>query len=465
MACVSSSGPVDLWVNYRLEALGALALSKPAILQRQDIASDNCYSVLPFLARAGIVDAGSGPMAPKTFQAGPILAWSAGGDCESLTMALSMLGLRVCAFDGDEEAIEPVALRSLLETFDALVNAPLTLDALSASIARPASRFLFESFESLPGNIQLADLPKSRTAFLSNEGSWTDLCNLLELHEPVHFFPLGAPRQLRLFRDDRPRPQHRDGRDASAARLLDDSPWVLPSEQWRPRTGTKSLPASLGAPLIQAPMTVQSPSFPQMIETFPGNLATFERDGLTCDAHGAHLRLAKALNGERPYRSGAFVSASPYGHGRFEAEIRAARGPGLITGFFLHRDTPRQEVDIELLGGDPTGMLVNVFFNPGDDGAEFGFGYRGSPLRIELGFDTSQDFHAYAIDWRPDRITWLVDGRIVHERVGWDPTPIPHLPMRLHGNLWAPRAESLAGKVGEDTMPATATFKNLSIRA
>ena len=108
-------------------------------------------------------------------------------------------------------------------------------------------------------------------------------------------------------------------------------------------------------------------------------------------------------------------------------------------------------------------MLANIYFNPGDEGAEFGYGYRGSPCRIKLGFDTTQDFHLYAIEWRPSCIYWLVDGKVVHNRVGWDPTPIPHLPMRLHANLWAPRSEELAGTMDENALPSSATFKNVSI--
>jgi hypothetical protein len=46
----------------------------------------------------------------------------------------------------------------------------------------------------------------------------------------------------------------------------------------------------------------------------------------------------------------------------------------------------------------------NVYFNPGDDGTAMGFGYRGSPCRIDLGFDATADFHLYAIDWRPGRL-------------------------------------------------------------
>jgi GR25 family glycosyltransferase involved in LPS biosynthesis len=464
-------GPIDMWVNYRFEELGALALSSPAILQRQDSASDNSYSVLPYLARAGIVDAGSGAMPPDRMRSGPVLAWTAGGEREGLAMALSMLGLRVRAFDGAEKAIRAQDLPNLFEVFDALVDPPLTPGALSAAIARTDSRFLLEANAALWSEIEPERLPSSRTAVLSHDrpdaGSWEQLCTLLGLAEPVQTFPVGAPRGLRVFRDDRP-----DAARRSAMALwrkdcpLDDSPWVLP-----PQSGWQSRPA-IGQPvplagerLVHAAMTTATPSFTGLVETFPGNLASFAREGLIYDDDGAHLVISEASTGSRPYRSGAFASGRFFEHGRFEAEIRAASGSGLVTGFFLHRDAPRQEIDVELAGADPRRMLVNVYFNPGDDGATLDFGYRGSPCRIDLGFDATLDFHLYAIDWRPGRVAWLVDGRIVHERVGWDPTPLPHLPMRLHVNLWAPRSEELAGRVHNDTLPSTATFRNVSVWA
>lgn len=459
-------GPVDLWINYRFEELGALALSSPVILQRQDGSSDNSYSVLPYLARAGIVDAGSWPRSPDRTHAGPVLAWSAGGEREGLAMALSMLGLRVRAFDGDEEAISGQDLSNLFESFDALVDAPLAPSALSAAIARTDARFVLEANAALWSEMDLPRLPSSRTAVLSDIGSWEPLCALLGLAEPVQTFPVGAPRGLRVFRDDRPDAAHPYAPIPRKACPLDDSPWVLPL-----RSGWQSQPPSdrsapvAGRRLAHAAMTTATPLFPGLVETFPGNLASFAREGLVHDEDGAHLLISKTATGSRPYRSGAFASRCSFEHGRFEVEIMAARGSGLITGFFLHRDAPRQEIDIELAGDDPRGMLVNVYFNPGDDGAAIGFGYRGSPCRIDLGFDATLDLHLYAIDWRPGRIAWLVDGRFVHERVGWDPTPIPHLPMRLHANLWAPRSEELAGRIGEDTLPATATFRDISVRA
>jgi len=48
-------GPVDLWINYRFEELGALALSSPVILQRQDGASDTPLSIMPSSALCLVV--------------------------------------------------------------------------------------------------------------------------------------------------------------------------------------------------------------------------------------------------------------------------------------------------------------------------------------------------------------------------------------------------------------------------
>lgn len=462
-------GPVDLWMNYRFAELGALALTSPAIAQRRDEASDNVYSVLPYLARAGIVDAAHGAKPPNLSRAGPVLAWTGGAERESLAMALSMLGLRVRAFDGDEEPMHERELKEVLKTFDALVDAPLVPAALAAAAADERSVILLDADAPTPAGLEPDRLPPSRSATLapgdSWGGSWEVLCGVLGLVKPVEAFPAGAPRTFRVFRDERPA-----GRLGSATRIrrdncsMDDSPWVLPpSSGWRPVQNASCSACLAGVPIAEAPMTEPSTSFPGLVETLPGNLASFARESLQHSEEGAQLVIDAIEGGRRPYRSGAFASVRSFRHGRFEAEIRAAPGSGLVTGFFLHRDTPRQEIDIELAGADPRRMLANVYFNPGDDGTAMGFGYRGSPCRIDLGFDATADFHLYAIDWRPDRVAWLVDGRVVHERFGWDPTPIPHLSMRVHANLWAPRSEELAGRIDERALPAAAAFRNVLV--
>lgn len=462
-------GPVDLWMNYRCADLGALALAEPALGQRPDETSGNAYSVMPYLARAGIVDAPSHESPRDPWRAQPVLAWTAGEGHEGLAMALSMLGLRVRAFDGDEEPLDEQRLTEALGTFDALVDPPLAPAALSAASADGRSVLIAEE-GAHAGPAPDPDLLRvlAAAAVVPSGGSWDVLCAALELVRPVDAYPMGAPRGARLFRGDRPTvlSSSRDTRWRRASSPLDDSPWVLPHlTGWRPAPVTAKPGHRPGRPLAAASLTGPSPWFKAAAGTFPGNLASFERSGPAYDAKGARLVLDEAAGGPRPYRSHALASLRPFGHGRFEADIKPHAGPGLITGFFLHRDEPRQEIDIEFVGGHPERMLVNVFFNPGDDGATLAFGYRGSPCWVDLGFDATADWHRYAIDWRPDRVTWLVDGDVVHERLNWDPTPVPHLPMRLHANLWAPRSEDLTRPLRRSSLPADASFRNVYVMA
>lgn len=245
---------------------------------------------------------------------------------------------------------------------------------------------------------------------------------------------------------------------------MDDTPWVLPSScRWQPTQGDRRSAPTPARASLEIPLTRASASFPSITETFPGNLALFTPENLEYSDSGVRVVVSANEGGMRPYRSGALASTRAFTYGRFRAEIRAARGPGLITGFFLHRGSPRQEIDIELAGNDPRRMLTNVFFNPGDDGAAMAFGYRGSPWWIDLPFDATEGFHEYVIDWRPGRVSWIVDGKIVHERASWDPTPIPHLGLRVHANLWAPRSQELAGRINVRALPASAGFRNLVV--
>jgi beta-glucanase (GH16 family) len=151
--------------------------------------------------------------------------------------------------------------------------------------------------------------------------------------------------------------------------------------------------------------------------------------------------------------------------GKFEATIKASNAPGVVTGFFLHRNSPRQEIDIEIMGNRPNRLLVNVFYNPGDIDANFDYGYRGSPSYIDLGFDASKASHRFTIEWSPCEIRWIVDGLLVHKRTIWDPTPIPHLPMKLHVNSWLTPSTNLAGRIKNKKLPATTIVSSIDLHA
>ena len=193
-----------------------------------------------------------------------------------------------------------------------------------------------------------------------------------------------------------------------------------------------------------------------MLCSFPENLSFSDE--------GARLTFRKERTGVRDYTSASICSIASYLYGRFEAELRAARCSGLITAVFLHRFFPRQEIDIELLGCNPTKLLINVYYNPGDDGAELNYGYRGTPVQIDLGFDASEDFHRYAIEWEPTGIRWFVDDKLIHERASWDPTPIS---ASSDAVLYQPMVLQVRGvcwKVGAGGLPAHSDIRSIRLQ-
>ncbi|MCU0652057.1 MAG: family 16 glycosylhydrolase, partial [Candidatus Omnitrophica bacterium] len=201
-------------------------------------------------------------------------------------------------------------------------------------------------------------------------------------------------------------------------------------------------------------------------DTFPSNLALFRPQNFSITRSNiAKLTLQKEYTSVREYTSGAICSRQLYGYGRFQAMIKPAKASGLITGIFLHRNSPRQEIDLEILGKDTTKVLLNVFYNPGPEGTKLEYGYRGTPVIIDLGFDAAIDFHCYTIEWSQIAIRWYVDGKLICERVSWDPTPIPHLPMQFNVNLWYSRSIELAGRLGHSDLPVYTELSLIDINA
>lgn len=461
-------GPVDMWINRQFDRLMPLAIRSAAILQRPDVGSDNSYSMLPFLARAGVVDADSLP-APARTRRVRIVAWTDRGEREPLAMALSMLGLRVLAFDAGESTVGDAELSTGFATFDALVDPPFEPDDLPNEIAELVTGLVVEPARA--NRLSTGHRSKQSWIALPGDGPgddwWSPLSSLAGVDAPIDAFPAGAPSNWRLFRDGR-RPIVRSPRpDSPAPRIaMDDTPWAIEMiDDWPTPIASRGSLRDNGTVAMRCSLTEPTTQMPAMRGTFPGNLATFSHDAIDYGADGATITLSGSEAEDRPYRSGALSSARRFLHGRFEIEMRAARGGGLVTGFFLHRSAPRQEIDVEITGNEPCRMLVNVYFNPGSEGTDLDYGYRGSPCAIDLGFDAGADFHRYAIEWFPDRICWFVDDILVHDRGSWNPTPVPHLPMTLHANLWSPRSVELAGATEFLLPSATASFRNVEVSA
>jgi len=469
-------GPIDLWINHKFRELEVRALRRSVINQRRDLRSTNSYSVLPALSRIGILDTGDAALFHRRPTHSPVFAFGApGSGLSSLAMALSMLGYRCCS---DFDNIPECEFGSLLagrtdRVFDAYVNIGSLVSQMRVLTQRyPNAKYividdLSKSADvnsgAVPAALEGADVLHLRREHTS---SWRALCDHLKLSPPDGQYP--AVRDIGLRRHQRVPPSREMA--APARRLRHDpSPWIakrragwagISASAFERQASSASLRVCFEDDLAQ----IQSVRWLLRNDTFPGNLGLFRPANVTSSASGGlSLTVTEEPLGVRNLGAAAISSRASFLFGRFEATLQATNVPGLVTGFFLHRDSPRQEIDVEILGNQPDHLLVNVFYNPGTDGAKFDYGYRGTPVIIKLRFDASKALHQFTIEWDPSEIRWFVDQKLVHRRATWDPTPIPHLPMTLHVNTWPTRSRELAGRVALRALPASAIVRRVAI--
>jgi endo-1,3-1,4-beta-glycanase ExoK len=149
---------------------------------------------------------------------------------------------------------------------------------------------------------------------------------------------------------------------------------------------------------------------------------------LRLDDNGCPLE----CSGEK-FASGEYATQDTYGFGRVEARLKAADGTGLVTSLFTYFDADpsdeaevNDEIDIEILGKDPTKLETNYYTDGDGDHSTV----------IDLGFDSSLEFHEYAFEWSPTSIKWYVDGKLIHTEDG-SRGKLPSKPGNIMVNMWA----------------------------
>lgn len=192
----------------------------------------------------------------------------------------------------------------------------------------------------------------------------------------------------------------------------------------------------------------------------PGwQVADYDFDNLAFDTdwRRAQVKVGQGLILALDPQKGAanhFVGASirrdvPSRFGCYEITMQAAKGAGLVTGFFTytgpHYGTRHDEIDIEILGRN-TGRLHAAWYVDGKLAEKY----------IPLGFDASRAPHRYAFEWQRDRLRWFVDGRMIFERKASQGN-IPVVPGYLFANLWAadPSIAGWAGRARRGTRAQT----------
>lgn len=104
-------------------------------------------------------------------------------------------------------------------------------------------------------------------------------------------------------------------------------------------------------------------------------------------------------------------------HGRVEARLRLPRGQGIWPAFWMLGDGFGRvpwpacgEIDIMEMVGHQPGTLYGTLHGPGYSA---GAGLTRS-IELPAGAAFADTYHVFAVDWRPGRIDWLLDGRVYH---------------------------------------------------
>ncbi|SEH97291.1 Glycosyltransferase family 25 (LPS biosynthesis protein) [Rheinheimera pacifica] len=462
-------GPVDLWINHQFRALDVYATKRSIVLQRTDTTSTNSYSILPALSTIGAINSEGAALFNSRPTQFPVFAFGPSNSGQSsIGMALLMLGYRCCS---DLKDLPSEELKRLREgNVDRVFNAYVNIGCIELMIgdlrhSYPHAKFILTTDAAgQTARGVLDDLEGADVIVLDCDdvNVWRTLCEHLRCAPPLCSFPKLDDLGQRHIGET---PSQSAFTQKSVIAKRDRSPWVVESSH-RAWSGIRVVPHPLVGEddWVDASGRLDPLYWFARSDTFTGNLALFRPQNIEFDEDGgATIHVRREELGARQYSAGALTSHADYLFGRFESTFQASNVPGIVTGFFLHRNSPHQEIDIEIAGNLPNRLLVNVFYNPGGEGAKFDYGYRGAPSYIELGFDASKGMHRYAIEWTPWEIRWFVDDLLVHRRVLWDPTPIPHLPMKLHFNTWPTRSSQLAGRLNTRRLPTVANVQ--SIRA
>jgi len=132
---------------------------------------------------------------------------------------------------------------------------------------------------------------------------------------------------------------------------------------------------------------------------------------------------------------GTRISSTRYLHyGTVTARMKVSRWDGVVTAFISMSDV-KDEIDWEFPGDTTTEGQTNFFWQ--------GFIPTGKNNgEIEKGLsDTFANYHDFTIDWQPQTLNFLIDGKVVRsikqsDQVASGVSRYPNTPSRIQLSLW-----------------------------
>ncbi|OTA95663.1 glycoside hydrolase family 16 protein [Hypoxylon sp. CO27-5] len=147
-------------------------------------------------------------------------------------------------------------------------------------------------------------------------------------------------------------------------------------------------------------------------------------------AHSGNVLLTMPANSV-----GTVLASTVYmWYGNVKARIKTGKDAGVVTAFILLSDV-KDEIDFEWVGTELDIAQTNYYFQGIPD-------YTHSTNITGLS-NTNDNWHEYEIRWTPDKIEWLVDGKVgrtQQKSSTWNSTAnqwdFPQTPARVQLSIW-----------------------------
>src|SRR5690606_37362318 len=165
----------------------------------------------------------------------------------------------------------------------------------------------------------------------------------------------------------------------------------------------------------------------------------------------------------KPFLGAEVRSRDTLTYGRVRARAKLAKGSAVISSLVtIYTPWPADdwnELDIECLGKDPQNIQFNAMVYTGPPTTPpvtTSVSPTQDPLLVDLGFDPSEDFHEYTIEWTPEGAFFFVDGELL--RTWTKSIDRMTLPQNVLPTIWASASVGWAGPVKDETAGASAVY-------
>ena len=192
-------------------------------------------------------------------------------------------------------------------------------------------------------------------------------------------------------------------------------------------------------PIISSSSVSLEPFRMEIGNNIPNNTATDVYDFDSYNYYGAEL-----------------TGTDHFTYGRFEARMKMVSISGSVSSMFLYYDEsyrtgnePWNEIDIEVLGTNPGSWQSNLITREPDQNQGSSNAKITSEFKTGFGFNSTEDFHLFALIWTPEYISWEIDSvEVRRDVIGMDKGQVEFMTEQqsLRFNLWASQSPEWTGQ-------------------